>query len=109
MTTQLELRNLVWQACTAIRNEHRDVKKYVEYTAILLFFKFYDDLYDSLDEDVQGLIPLDFRWRTLRALDPRGFIGAHPEVLIRLRRFLGRKSGKTAGRWELRLKIFSLT
>lgn len=91
MTTQTELRNYVWQACTAIRNEHRDVKKYVEYTAILLFFKFYDDLYETLPIDIQGLIPEEYRWNTLRDLDIRGFAGFHPQVLIRLRDFFEKK------------------
>lgn len=91
MTTQAEMRNLVWQACTAIRNEHRDVKKYIEYTAILLFFKFYDDLYETLPEDVRGLIPEYYRWHTLRALDPRGFQSATPQVLVRLREFFNEK------------------
>ena len=75
----------VWQAATAIRNEHRDVKKYIEYTAILLFFKFYDDVYDTLPSDIRGLIPSRYRWRTLKGLDPRGFDGYHPAVRIRLR------------------------
>jgi HsdM N-terminal domain len=87
LTTQSELRAFVWQACTAIRNEHRDVKKYVEYTAILLFFKFYDDLFDTLPTDIQGLIPDHYRWKTLKALDPRGFAGYHAQVLIRFREF----------------------
>lgn len=91
MTTQTELRNYVWQTCTAIRNEHRDVKKYVEYTAVLLFFKFYDDLYDTLPTDIQGLIPEKYRWNTLKSLDPRGFSGYHPEVLIRFRDFFDNK------------------
>jgi len=91
MTTQVELRNAIWQACTAIRNEHRDVKKYVEYTAILLFFKFYDDVYDTLPADVRGLIPDDYRWRTLKGLDKQGFAAANPEVLIRLRAFFERR------------------
>lgn len=87
MTSKQALRNHVWQACTAIRNEHRDVKKYVEYTAILLFFKFYDDLYDTLPDDVRKLIPERYRWATLRGLDPRGFSGYNPQVLARLREF----------------------
>jgi type I restriction enzyme M protein len=94
VTTQTELRNYVWQACTAIRNEHRDVKKYVEYTAVLLFFKFYDDLYYTLPEDIQGLISEKYRWHSLKALDPRGFSGYHPEVLIRLHDFFENKRWK---------------
>jgi type I restriction enzyme M protein len=94
VTTQTELRNYVWQTCTAIRNEHRDVKKYVEYTAVLLFFKFYDDLYDTLPSDIQGLIPDKYRWHSLKSLDPRGFAGYHPEVLIRLRDFFENKRWK---------------
>jgi type I restriction enzyme M protein len=94
MTTQTELRNFVWQACTAIRNEHRDVKKYVEYIAIFLFFKFYDDLYDKLPEDVQGLIPEEYRWNTLKKISPKGFSGHHPEVLSRLRDFFDNKQWK---------------
>ena len=70
MTTKAALRNHVWQACTAIRNEHRDVKKYVEYTAVLLFLKFYDDLYDTLPDDVRRLVPEPYRWATLKELDP---------------------------------------
>lgn len=87
MTNQSELRAFVWQACTAIRNEHRDVKKYVEYTALLLFFKFYDDLFDTLPTDIQGLIPEQYRWKTLKGLDPRGFGGYHSDVLVRFREF----------------------
>lgn len=101
MATKNELRNAVWQACTAIRNEHRDVKKYVEYTAILLFFKFYDDLYESLPSDIQGLIPEKYRWNKLKSLDPRGFHGFNPEVLVLMRDFFENKrwrgeSGKAA-------------
>jgi type I restriction enzyme M protein len=91
MTSQSELRNAVWQACTAIRNEHRDTKKYVEYTAILLFFKFYDDLFESLPADVQGIIPEEHRWRTLRSLHPRGFAGYDPRVLHHFRLFFEEK------------------
>lgn len=98
MTSRASLRSAVWQACTAIRNEHRDVKKYVEYTAVLLFFKFYDDQYDELPEDVQRLIPDAYRWKTLRALDPRGFGGYNPQVLQRFREFFNDKKwrGKAA-------------
>lgn len=91
MTNQSEQRAFVWQACTAIRNEHRDVKKYVEYTALLLFFKFYDDLFGALPTDIQGLIPEPYRWQTLKRLDPRGFSGYHPTVLIRFREFFEEK------------------
>ena len=91
MTNQSELRGLVWQACTAIRNEHRDAKKYIEYTAVLLFFKFYDDLFDTLPTDIQGLIPEQYRWNALKCLDPKGFAGYHPNVLIRLREFFEAK------------------
>jgi type I restriction enzyme M protein len=91
MSNIAELRNAVWQACTAIRKDHRDVKKYVEYTAILLFFKFYDDVFETLPADIQGLIPVEYRWRTLRSLDPRGFAGFHPQVLLRLRDFFTNK------------------
>jgi type I restriction enzyme M protein len=98
VTSRAALRNAIWQACTAIRNEHRDVKKYVEYTAVLLFLKFYDDLYDTLPGDVRRLIPERYRWGTLKRLDPRGFAGFNPEVLVRLREFFeGRKwRGKAA-------------
>ena len=91
MATKQELTSAVWQAATAIRNEYRDVKKYIEYTAILLFFKFYDDVYDTLPPDIQGLIPHHYRWNTLKALDPRGFEGYHPEVRNRLRDFFAEK------------------
>ena len=91
MATKQELTSAVWQAATAIRNEYRDVKKYIEYTAILLFFKFYDDVYDTLPPDIQGLIPHHYRWNTLKALDPRGFEGYHPEVRNRLRDFFAGK------------------
>jgi|GEM_PF-2353628 len=91
MSTQTELRDAVWRACTVIRNEHRDVKKYIEYTAMLLFMKFYDDLYATLPDDVKGLIPQQYRWSTLKGLDPRGFAGYHPDVLVRLRDFFANK------------------
>jgi type I restriction enzyme M protein len=98
MTTKAALRNHVWQACTAIRNEHRDVKKYVEYTAVLLFFKFYDDLYDTLPDDVRKLIPDQYRWTTLRNLDvARGFAGYNPEVLIRFREFFEERKWRGKG------------
>jgi len=106
MTTQAELRGAVLQACTAIRNEHRDVKKYVEYTAILLFFKFYDDVFDTLPADVQGLIPDDYRWHTLRSLDKQGFAGANPEVLIRLRDFFERRLWVAKGHFGIIFENF---
>jgi type I restriction enzyme M protein len=98
VATKQELTNVVWQAATAIRNEHRDVKTYIEYTAILLFFKFYDDVYDSLPTDIQGLIPERYRWSTLKALDPRSFEGYHPEVRNRLRDFFGNKRWRDQAR-----------
>jgi type I restriction enzyme M protein len=91
VATKQELTNAVWQAATAIRNEHRDVKKYIEYTAMLLFFKFYDDVYTTLPADIQGLIPEPYRWRALKRLDPRGFDAYHPDVRNRLRDFFDNK------------------
>jgi len=106
MTTQAELRGAVLQACTAIRNEHRDVKKYVEYTAILLFFKFYDDVFDTLPADVRGLIPDGYRWHTLRGLDKQGFAGANPEVLIRRRDFFQRRLWVAKGHFGIIFENF---
>lgn len=97
MTTKQALRGHVWQACTAIRNEHRDVKKYVEYTAVLLFFKFYDDLHETLPEDVGKLIPTPYRWATIKSLDPRGFGGYNPEVLARMREFFEERKWRKQG------------
>ena len=61
------LKNAVWQAATAIRNELNLVQEYIEHVSVLMFFKLYDDEYDHLTEDIQGLIPDPYRWKTLKA------------------------------------------
>jgi type I restriction enzyme M protein len=80
-------RRAVWTACTALRNEYRDVRRYVESTAMLLFLKFLDARLLDLPADLEHLVPPEYRWSTLRALSDGDFSNGSPEVLQRLREF----------------------